>query len=71
MQAELERILEENNKQLQQAKARATEGFSAQDADNTAAANLQSLVSAPASHPAGHLGEDVYVLGALADAKSK
>ena len=72
MQAELERILEDNNKQLQQAKARAAEGTSAHEPDSTvAAANLQSLVSAPASVPGGHLGDDVYVLGLPADARTK
>jgi F0F1-type ATP synthase membrane subunit b/b' len=61
LQAELERILEENNKQLEQAKRRAAEGPA--DADAAAANKLQSLAAAPAQAPAGHLGDDVYVLG--------
>jgi hypothetical protein len=60
-QAELERILEENNKQLELAKARAAEGPPAAEMEGSG--KLQSLAAAPVATETA-LGDDVYVLGA-------
>jgi hypothetical protein len=65
VQAELERILEENHKQLELAKARTVEGAAA---EGTAAGKMQSLVSATPANRAGHLADDVYVLGSALSA---
>lgn len=68
MQAELERILEENNKLLEKAKANPA-GEGEPEAESAAAEKLQSLVSVAAPGNGRGLGDDVYVLGAAKSAK--
>lgn len=57
MQAELERILEENQKKLEQAKAKPAE----EKDEPTVAAKMQNLAST--AKRSGDLIEDVFVLG--------
>jgi hypothetical protein len=59
MQAELERILEENQKHLEMAKARSMAAAAA--TENTATEKMQSLVQAQPTE--AHLGKDVHALG--------
>ena len=69
MQADLERILEENQKQLELAQAKATAPEEVQE--SAATEKMQSLVRAkPAGREAGGMEDEVFVLG-MAKARSR